>query len=131
MSDPGTKRISLELRNDAAQAGIDVDRALERLGGDEALFIEIAGLMVDDARELLTRIREAVLRGEAAELRAAAHKARGALAIFGQGSAVQLAGDLEGFGGSGELEAARQSLPAFESELARLLATLSRIAAAV
>jgi HPt (histidine-containing phosphotransfer) domain-containing protein len=119
-----------ELRHDAVKAGIDFDQALERLGGDEALFVELAGLMVDDGQELLGRIRGAVERGEAAELRQAAHKAKGALAIFGQGSAVQLASDLERYGVAGEITAARHAFPAFESELGHVLTTLSRIAAA-
>jgi HPt (histidine-containing phosphotransfer) domain-containing protein len=122
--------MTLEIRTEAARAGIDVEQTLERLGGDEALLIELAGLMVDDAREMLGRIRGAVDRGEAPELRAAAHKAKGALAIFGSGNAVLLASQLERFGGSGEIVAARQTLPAFEDELALLLATLSRIAEA-
>ena len=122
--------MTLELRTDAAAAGIDVDQVLQRLGGDEALFIELAGLMVDDGRQLLGRIRAAVERGEAAELRQAAHKAKGALAIFGPGGAVTLASELEGYGVAGEITAARHAFPAFESELGRVLATLSQIAAA-
>jgi len=122
--------MTLELTNDALNAGIDVAQALQRLGGDEALFVELAGLMVDDGQQLLGRIRLAVAQGEAAELRQAAHKAKGALAIFGNGSAVRLASDLERYGVGGEITAARDAFPAFESELGRVLATLSRIAAA-
>ena len=129
MDETTGKRMPLALRNDAVQAGIDVDQALERLGGDEALFIELARLMVDDGQQLLGRIRAAVERGEAGELRQAAHRAKGALAVFGPRSAVRLASELEGYGGNGEIAAARQAFPAFESELGRVLATLSRIAA--
>ena len=122
--------MTLELRSEAVQAGIDWDEALERLGGDEALFVEVAGIMVADSRELLARLRTAVEQGEAKELRAAAHKAKGSLLVFGRGSACQLASELERFGSSGEIAEARRTLPAFESELGRMLATLSRIAAA-
>jgi HPt (histidine-containing phosphotransfer) domain-containing protein len=122
--------MTVELTSDALKAGIDVDHALQRLGGDEALFIELAGLMVDDGQQLLGRIRLAVAQGEAVELRQAAHKAKGALAIFGNSSAVRLASDLERYGVGGEFTAARDAFPAFENELGRVLAALSRIAAA-
>jgi len=122
--------MTAEFKHRAQQTGIDVDGALTRLGGDEALFVELTGILVEESRRMVTGLRSALDCDRAAELKAVAHKAKGALGIFGCHSATQLASELEEYGRAGDLTAARRALPLFESELARVVTTLSRVAAA-
>lgn len=86
--------MTLELRSHAEQDGIDIEGALARIGGYEALLAEPSGGFVEDSREMLRAVRGALERGETAELRAAAHKSKGAIGIFGSTSALRLASDL-------------------------------------
>ena len=80
--------MTAELKTKAAQAGIEIEAALARIGGGPP------GILVEDSRGMLRAVRGALERGEVAQLRAAAHKTKGAIGIFGSTSALRLASDL-------------------------------------
>lgn len=120
--------MTADFKQQAGAAGIDIEAALARLGGDEDLFLELSGVLIEESPQYLSGLRAAVESERAADLRAVAHKAKGALGIFGCQTATALASELEGLGMSGDIGAARSTLPRFESELRLVLATLSRVA---
>lgn len=77
--------------------------ALERVGGDEELLREIAGLFLEDCPTLMTKIEQAVATNDAFNLERAAHSLKGSIANFGSEAAYQASLDLEQIGRSKDL----------------------------
>lgn len=92
---------------------MDIEGALERLGGDRALLAELAGLFVEEGPRLLSEAEEGLARGDAQAVQNAAHQLKGLLAQFCAMSAREAAWALE-------LEARRADLVAARSRLAAL-----------
>ena len=115
---------SLRATPPAAQS-FDRAAALERLGGDEDLFAEVAGLFCSDGPPLLGEIRSAVAVGDAAGVKRAAHGLKGAAGYVGGTAAAQAARRLEVIGTEGELSLARGALEMLESEVDRLVSDLT------
>jgi two-component system, sensor histidine kinase and response regulator len=98
---------------------VDLNKALalERLGGDEHLLCEIAGLFLDDYRGLIGQVREAVARRDAAALHHAAHTLKGSVANFCAQEPFESAYRLERMGRTGDLAGAEEALAALERQL--------------
>ena len=94
--------------------------ALERVGGDEELLREIAGLFLEDYPSLMTKIEHAVAAHDAHNLERAAHSLKGSIANFGSEAAYQAALDLEQIGRSKNLEHMQEAH-------ARLIAVMSHV----
>ena len=77
--------------------------ALERVGGDEDLLREIAGLFLEDYPSLMTKIEQSVATGDAHNLERAAHTLKGSIANFGSDAAYQASFELEQIGRSKDL----------------------------
>ena len=77
--------------------------ALERVGGDEELLKEIAGLFLEDYPSLITKIEHAIATSDANNLERAAHSLKGSIANFGSEAAYQASLDLEQIGRSKDL----------------------------
>jgi len=116
--------VSDELAEDAPLS-FDRTTALERLGGDEELFAEVAELFRSDGPKLLGEIREAIAAGDAATLKRAAHGLKGAAGYVGGTFAVSAARRLELIGTEGELTLAAEAYRALETEIDRLVADLA------
>ena len=84
--------------------GLDLNVALERVGGDEELLKEIADLFVEDAPQLLEAIRVAIEKKDGSALHRAAHSLKGSVANFGAEKAVEMAFQLEKMGKSNHLD---------------------------
>jgi HPt (histidine-containing phosphotransfer) domain-containing protein len=80
--------------------------ALERVGGDEDLLREIAGLFLEDYPSLIRMIQQALAESDAHNLERAAHSLKGSIANFGSDAAYQAALDLEQIGRSNKLDGA-------------------------
>lgn len=91
--------------------------ALERLGGDEQLLGEIAGLFLSDYRSLVEQVRAAVARRDAAALHHAAHTLKGSVANFCVQEPFESAYSLERMGRAGDLTGAEQVLASLERQL--------------
>ena len=98
--------------------GFDRQEALERVGGDEELLKEIAELFVEDAPELIEKLRGAVAAGDAAGVETAAHSLKGSVANFGAEEAVAAALRLEQMGREGQLDGAPDAMENLEAEIA-------------
>lgn len=106
----------------------DLSEALARVGGDEELLKEIAGLFLDDAPGMLDAIRVAVRDGDATALHRFAHSLKGSVANFGANETVAAAFKLEKMGASGKLEGAQLVLEQLEIEMQRVFTGLSQLA---
>jgi CheY-like chemotaxis protein len=102
--------------------------ALDRVGGDEDLFRELAAVFLDQSPRWLSAIRQALDGQDAAQLRAAAHPLKGSLGTFAAQTAVAAALRLETMGRKGDLTGGREALADLEREMARLEPELTEIA---
>ncbi len=71
---------------------------LRRVGGDEALLREIAGLLLDECPRLLSEIRAGIAANDPGRVRLAAHTLKGSLDHVGADQARSLAEQLEHLG---------------------------------
>jgi HPt (histidine-containing phosphotransfer) domain-containing protein len=104
---------------------LDRAAAVERLGGDEELFAEVAAVFSGDAPKMMEEIRRAVVSKDAPSLQRAAHGLKGAAGYVGGKPAADAAAALEKLGASGELVAAPTALDALAREVDRLTAALA------
>jgi two-component system, sensor histidine kinase and response regulator len=103
--------------------------ALERVGGDEELLREIAGLFLEDYPSLITKIEEAVAKQDAHNLERAAHSLKGSVANFGSDAAYQAALDLEQIGRSKNLANMHEALSRLVSVMNQVCPELEAISA--
>lgn len=99
---------------------LDRALALDRVGGDEDLLREIAGLFLEDYPKLVTNIEEALASRDASGLERASHSLKGAVANFGAEPAYQAALALEKIGRSGSLTGAVEAYQTLAVSLAQL-----------
>jgi len=85
-------------------AKLDCAVALERLGGDEELLREVAGLFLDEYPMLMDEIRSAAHARDADALQRAAHSMKGSVSNFGADGVYQAAFALEKKGRAGDLD---------------------------
>ncbi len=104
---------------------LDRAAAVERLGGDEELFAEVAAVFRGDAPKLIDELNRAVATNDAATVRRAAHGLKGAAGYVGGGPTAAAAEEVERIGASGDLSAAGEALELLTGEVARLTAALA------
>ena len=85
-------------------AKLDCAVALERLGGDEELLREVAGLFLDEYPMLMNEIRTAAASRDADALQRAAHSMKGSVSNFGADGVYQAAFLLEKKGRAGDFD---------------------------
>jgi len=116
----------------AEQAGppvlpvFDSQGTIARLGGNEELLLDMVQSFQTEARGILEEIRETVGRRDAEELRAGAHKLKGALASIGGEAARDVAANLEALARAGDLAPASDMVVRLVSEMQRLETELDR-----
>jgi PAS domain S-box-containing protein len=115
-----------------SRVGTSLDRAsaLERVGGDQQLLKELAGLFLNACPGWLAELREAIGRRDALCLRRTAHTLKGSVATLGATGAAETAGRLESMGQGNDLAGAEDTFRALVQELARLEPLLSELAEA-
>ena len=112
---------------EAGGKGFDLEAALKRVEGDEALLQEIADLFLESCPGLLAEIREAVTGGENHELARAAHTLKGMVGNFGAEGAVEVALRLETMGREGDMAGAEGAYTELEVEVEHLKKALTRL----
>jgi len=108
-------------------ATLDKARLLERVGGDRRALTGIARIFLADAPRQLAEIRQAIARGDARALRAAAHTLKGAAANFSAAGVTDTALELQQIGDAGEMSEAPTALERLELELATLRRALAQL----
>jgi HPt (histidine-containing phosphotransfer) domain-containing protein len=104
---------------------IDPEELWSRVEGDRDLLRELIDTLLTETRPLLEEITDAVKKGNPVRLERAAHKLKGAIAVFGAPNAVATAQTLESMGRETNLLAAEQVLQRLEAQLIDLQAALS------
>ncbi|HKV42681.1 MAG TPA: DAHL domain-containing protein [Blastocatellia bacterium] len=89
-----------------AEEELDKQEALERVGGDVELLLELRDLFLGECPRMLEGIRDAIARSDTRGLAGAAHDLKGAVGNFGSRSAYSAAERLEMMGREGKLEGA-------------------------
>jgi CheY-like chemotaxis protein/HPt (histidine-containing phosphotransfer) domain-containing protein len=115
--------------DDRKDANVNVDMdlsvfdraaALDRVGGDLELLIELAGMFMEDYPQLLAEIEGALRNGDSDALRQSAHTLKGAVGNFSAQNAYDAAYALEQIGRSGDLGEATGAYRVLKQELERL-----------
>lgn len=105
------------------------EQTLERLGGDEELLVEIAGIFVQAAQGKLQDMRRALEAGDADALARAAHSLKGSVANFSAERAWDAAKNLEMTARGGQLDLARPMADQLEFEVQTLSEELKNLQA--
>ncbi len=104
---------------------LDESRLLDRVGGDRRALRRLVRLFLADSRELQARIRRAMAKGSAPDLRAAAHALKGSVSNFAAPAARAAAARLQQVGDARDLTEAQAAYAQLDQELARVRAHLS------
>lgn len=107
---------------------LNLQQALERVGGDEDLLREIARLFLDECPRLMTEIQQAIEAGDSRRMERAAHSLKGSVANFGAEPVVKAALDLETMGRAGDLARADQGFLELSRHLEKLQPQLASLA---
>ncbi len=106
---------------------VDLDGAMEAVGGDRELLREAVGLFLEqDYPRHRAELREGLARQDARAVRAAAHGIKGAVDSFGGRAARDAALCLETMGRRGDLSGAQRTLEELEAEMERFAAFFAR-----
>ena len=99
---------------------VDLDAALEMVGGDRELLCEAVGLFLEqDYPRQLRELREGLAQQDVLMVRCAAHGIKGTLDSFGGRAASAVALRLETMGRDGDLSGVRGELRELEGEVKR------------
>jgi len=105
--------------------------ALERLrktvGGDAAVLAELIDSFLEDAPKLLTTLRQASEKGDAAGMRLAAHSLKSNAADFGAMHFSNLCKELEQLGKAGTLDGATALVEQVEVEYEKVRVALEAL----
>jgi two-component system, sensor histidine kinase and response regulator len=100
------------------QVGVfDLEGAMGRLEGDEALFREIIQFFLEDSPGLLDNLRCGMRDQDASMIEHAAHSLKSMAANFSAHRAVEAASHLESLGASGNLDEVPRAIMAIEEEI--------------
>jgi two-component system, sensor histidine kinase and response regulator len=94
---------------------------LDRVGGDEQIFVELCDVFLEDAPKRLELIRTAVETGDLRTLQREAHAFKGSAGAFDAVDVVTIARELEQLAAAGDLTDAHQLWKSLESRTRVLL----------
>lgn len=103
---------------------VDSAGALARVGGDEDLLAELAGLFLDEYPQLMGSIRNGVSTDNLTEARGAAHQLKGLLGQFGCDQGREIAFTLENAAKEGLVDAAQLGVEELEEFMLRAVPEL-------
>jgi signal transduction histidine kinase/DNA-binding response OmpR family regulator/HPt (histidine-containing phosphotransfer) domain-containing protein len=101
--------------------GIDIDDAIDRLGGSIEILHEVLGAFVTQHADLVTTLREHVDRGDISAAAQLAHAAKGMLGNLSAREAHRVACDLEAALKDGDEAAQQRLLSVLDTEVARVV----------
>jgi len=109
----------------AADAAIDIDGLVERLGGDAGLAADVVRVFLDDCPKRLAAIHEAVAGRDANRVRSEAHALKGAAGNLGAASLMGAARALERAGTDGAVDEFTRMCSLIQSEAVPVIAHLA------
>jgi two-component system sensor histidine kinase/response regulator len=108
---------------------VDIGALLAGFGGNARLVGEVIDVFLQDAPNMLERLRDAARARDAAGLATAAHALKGAAGLFSQGNAYESARRLEHAAKAGDLSAADATCTDVEADVAQLMSELRDVRA--
>ncbi len=99
--------------------------AIERLGGDEALYVSVASLFIESSAGYCAALEAAVRAADMAALRREAHTVKSMLATFSYEAGRLLALRLEELAASGNFDGAQALTDELVAAVKRLVAALA------
>jgi two-component system, sensor histidine kinase and response regulator len=105
----------------------DMNKTLERLGGDQELFREVIEIFLDDLPKHMATLRRAIADGDAEGIERTAHTLKGELGYLGILEISQRARDMESFGQKSDIRLAASLYATLESELSELLLSMRQM----
>jgi CheY-like chemotaxis protein len=109
---------------------VDTAALFARVDGDRGFLRELIALFLDDCPKMLSRIRDAIDRGDAETLRSAAHALKGSVGNFAAPAAMAAALNLETLGREARLAEADAGYRELEKQIERVEAALRELAKA-
>jgi CheY-like chemotaxis protein len=120
-----TSPVPLAQLNGDGPPTFDLAAVLDRMGGDEELLREVMRYFLEDAPNLMVKIKESVESGDASELERAAHSLKGLAANFSAAATVDAAYRLEQLGRAGKAAGAGPLVQQMERALTKLSEALA------
>ncbi len=129
-SEPLATREPLPTREGEPQAVpvLDLDDALERIGGHADILRELVEPFLQECTKLTKEIQQAISNENAVQLERAAHTLKSSLLAFCARPAGQAAQNLEALAREKKLAGAKEAWLALETEIARVLPALAEFA---
>ena len=109
-----------ELHTTKATSPIDVNSALERVGGDEAFLFELIQIYTEDFSEKFQRLQQAVESDDFETIRELGHNLKGSSANLSLIQLQHVSYDMEESGKDRDLEKAKEALLLLDQEFQRL-----------
>jgi CheY-like chemotaxis protein len=106
---------------------LNIETALERVGGDRELLAEMAELFLQDYAEYLSQIRAALAGSDNKSLALAAHTLKGSAGNFSAAPTCEAAAALEHAGRSGDLSQTTAAVGRLETALQHLAPALEQL----
>lgn len=106
-------------------AAFDYERSLARLGGDPALFREIASLFLEDSPQLIDRARRALVEQQWPEVERASHSLKGLSVNFDAMELASAAAAVERHAHACDAQRVTACFLQMETELARMQQALT------
>ena len=107
---------------------VDWDGAFRRVGGSKETLQELVQIFcAEECPELMQRIRDALVKEDAALLGRAAHTLKSSADLFGGKLAFEAARTLEQLAGESDLQGAARTWITLQQELANLQAALANL----
>ena len=119
---PGGRKISATQKT--PKVVFDSGVALIRTGHDPELLAELIEIFLADCPWRMAELQEAIALSDAQSLERAAHKLKGAAAVFDARSVVEAAEQLESLGRQNNISAAREILSHLDRQIAMLTRAL-------
>ncbi len=110
----------------AGDEALDVEKAVNQLGGDRDLFGELCRLFLQESPGMIESVRTALAQNDSIAVYRAAHKLKGSLSAIGGLKAARAALALEELGKAGSMQEFAAASTALEREMTALLLAISR-----
>lgn len=112
----------------ATTEDLDLEGALERMGGDLEMLLELIQLFLEGVPDSLAKLREACRNGDAAGVEQVAHSLRGAAGSLGAAAVYETAGQLEAISRGHTIEGVAPLVDELENRLNRFAERVDTLA---
>lgn len=109
---------------DFSPTTFNLSGTMETVMGSEALFQQIADMLIESSPHHIAKIKEAIAGNDSGALEREAHSLKGAVGNFGADDVYDAAFHLEELGKNGEMASAAEGLTKLERALVKLVSEM-------